>query len=458
VTKIAALAGLLLLAGPLGADGRIAGSAPSFARAKSYPIEAGAGPGALAVGDLNGDGMPDLATANGNVATVSVLLNSGAGNFQAKRDYSVGTAPSGMGIADLNGDSSPDLATANNFDNTVSVLLNRGDGTFEAAREYRTGSAPYSVAVGDVNGDGKLDLVTANSISNRVSVLVNQGAARFPAHVEYRTGSGPYSVAVGDLNGDRRSDLAAANDGDNEDGNTVSVLLNRGGGRFRVKRDYRTGRDPREVAIGDLNGDGEPDLATANARARAVFRPGQARGAVTVLTNMGKGRFPTRSEYRTGGHSPVSIAIADLNGDGKPDLATGNDRLNTVGVLVNAGRDGFREKVYYLAGSSAPVSVAIGDLNGDGKPDLAAANDLASSLSVLINSPGLCNVQFVKGNTLLVTRRRLARGHCRVGKIRRAYSTTFKRGRVISQRPRFGVVLPGGSKVDLVVSRGRRTS
>jgi FG-GAP-like repeat/PASTA domain/FG-GAP repeat len=457
VRKLLAVATLLVLSSSASAAVPT-GSAPSFARAKSYPIEAGAGPGALAVGDLNGDGIPDLATANVNVATVSVLVNSGAGNFQAKRDYSVGHTPTGIGIADLNGDSSPDLATANNHDNTVSVLLNRGDGSFEAAREYRTGSGPYSVAVGDLNGDGKPDLVTANGESNRVSVLVNQGAARFPAHVEYRTGSGPYSVAVGDLNGDRRLDLAAANDGDNEDGNAVSVLLNRGGGRFRGKHDYRTGRDPRQVAIGDLNGDGKPDLATANARARAVFRPGQARGAVTVLTNAGNGRFPTRREYLTRGHFPISIAIGDLNGDGKPDLATGNDGMHTIGALLGSGHGSFRRRVYFLSGPSAPVSVAIHDLNGDGKPDLTAANDLAGSVSVLINEPGLCNVQFVKGKTLRVTRRRLEHGHCRLGEIGRAYSATVKKGSVISQKPRFGAVLPAGGKVNLVVSRGRRPS
>ena len=100
--KLLALASVLVLAGPLGADGRIAGSAPSFAHAKSYLIGTGVGPGSLAVGDLNGDGKPDLATANLNVATVSVLLNSGAGDFQAKRDYSVGHTPNGIGIADLN--------------------------------------------------------------------------------------------------------------------------------------------------------------------------------------------------------------------------------------------------------------------------------------------------------------------------------------------------------------------
>jgi FG-GAP-like repeat/PASTA domain len=169
----------------------------------------------------------------------------------------------------------------------------------------------------------------------------------------------------------------------------------------------------------------------------------------------GAASIATRSEYRTGGHFPISIAIGDLNGDGSPDLATGNDGMNTVAVLVGNRHAGFCEKVYYLAGPSPPVSLGIGDLDNDGKPDVVAANGLADSVSVLINSPMLCNVQFVKGKTLPITRRRLARGHCRVGKIRRAYSKTVKRSRVISEKPKSGTMLPRGAKVDLVVSRGR---
>jgi eukaryotic-like serine/threonine-protein kinase len=103
-------------------------------------------------------------------------------------------------------------------------------------------------------------------------------------------------------------------------------------------------------------------------------------------------------------------------------------------------------------------AVSIGDLDGDGKLDLGVANDGSGTVSVLTNAPGLCTVQDVLGMTLATARRTVARGNCRVGKVRRAYSKTVRRGRVISQKPNFASVLPAGGKVNLVVSRGRRHS
>src|SRR6266545_553989 len=260
VKKLVALASFLVLSGSLGVAALFASSAPSFAVARNYP--AGREPASVATGDLNGDGKPDLATANGIANTVSVLLNKGDGSFQAKLNYQTGREPASVAIGDLNGDGKPDLATANaNAAGTASVLLNKGDGSFQAKLDYRTGPVPFSVAIGDLNGDGKPDLATANGVdANTVSVLANKGDGSFQARRDYRTGRSPVSVAIGDLNGDGKPDLATAN----FDMSTVSVLLNRGDGSFPPKLDYGTGRGPTSVAIADLNGDGKPDLATAN--------------------------------------------------------------------------------------------------------------------------------------------------------------------------------------------------
>jgi predicted NUDIX family NTP pyrophosphohydrolase len=441
------------LALTLGVATLFASSAPSFAAARSYAT--GSRPASVALGDLNGDGNPDLVTANYlEDGAVSVLLNRGDGSFRAKLDYRTGGGPFSVAIGDLNGDGRPDLATANDYNpdaNTVSVLLNRAGGSFQAKVNYGTGGGPSSVAIGDLNGDRTPDLATANQIANTVSVLLNRGDGSFQAKLDYPTGDGPYSLAIGDLNGDRRPDLATANAGPADNpGRTVSVLLNRGDGSFQAKRDYRTGWNPNAVAIGDLNGDRRPDLAIANGFASAV----------SVLMNRGDGTFRAKRDYATG-RGPYSIAIGDLNGDRKPDLATAYPRSHTVSVLLNGGDGSFRAKLDYGTGGG-PYSVAIGDLNGDRKPDLVTANigmdgnSRGKTVSVLLNSPGLCTVQDVKGQTLPAAKRTIARANCRAGKIRRAYSKTVKRGRVISQKPSAGGVLSIGSKVHLVVSQGRK--
>jgi VCBS repeat protein/PASTA domain-containing protein len=384
----------------LGVAALFASSAPSFSRARSYAT--GRAPLSVAIGDLNGDGKPDLATANDAAGTVSVLANRGDGRFQAKREYRTGVRPASVAIGDLNGDGKPDVATANYHASTVSVLVNKGDGTFQAKLDYGTGLDPLSLAIGDLNGDGKLDLATANGAdgANTVSVLLNRGDGTFRAKIDYRVGSYdaiPNSVALGDLNGDGKPDLATANIGNYTNANTVSVLLSRGDGSFRAKREYTVGRGPYSLAIGDLNGDRKPDLATSH--------HGEVAGTVFVLLNRGDGSFQDKLDYRL---------------------------------------------------RSAPFEVAIGDLNGDRKPDLATVNRDANTVSVLLNRPGLCTVQDVKRQKLSAAKWTIARANCRVGKIRRVYSKRVKRGHVISQKPNFGAVLPGGGKVNLVVSNGPR--
>jgi FG-GAP-like repeat/FG-GAP repeat len=376
--------------GLIGTATASAGSTPSFTRAASYAT--GRTPRSLAIGDLNGDGTPDLATANIGAATVSVLLNRSGGRFRPKRDYRTGRGPASVAIGDLNGDGTPDLVTANNSASTLSVLLNKGDDTFQAKHDYRTGRGPQSVAIGDLNGDGTPDIVTANFYpggffqrdANSVSVLLNTGDGSFWARHDFATGSIPVSVAIGDLNGDGKPDLAIADAG----AGTVSMLLNRGNGSFWARRHYAVGYDPRSVAISDLNGDGRPDLVAANYY-RATGDPQHGANSVSVLLNRGDGTFTGKRDFRTGS-GPISVAIGDLNGDGEPDLAIADPGPDdtpaaTVSVLFNRGDGSFERKHDYLTGGR-PESVAIGDLNGDGKLDLATANEDASTVSVLFNN------------------------------------------------------------------------
>lgn len=180
--------------------------------------QAGANPRSIAIGDLNGDGRNDLAVANFAPNTVSVLLASPSGGFEPRIEYPAGEAPdSGAGpihvaIGDLNGDGWTDLATASAITpGSVSVLLGAGDGTFGAKTDYDVGYVANSVAIGDLNGDGRLDLAVAHAAtSSAVSVLLGSVGGGFAPYVDYPTGSNSYSVAIGDPNADGRLDLAVA--------------------------------------------------------------------------------------------------------------------------------------------------------------------------------------------------------------------------------------------------------
>ena len=417
---------------------------PSFTAYKRYPLPTGNNEEAeaVAIGDLNGDGRPDLVTVSDDPSIVSVLLNKGGGSFRARRDYLVGDGAWSVAIGDLNGDGHPDLAVADLNLGGVSVLLNRGDGTFGARREYAVGGDPDSIAIGDLNADGRPDLVTVSSDQSIVSVLLNRGDGTFAAKHDYPVSGGANSLAIGDLNGDGKPDLVTG---------SVFVLLNNGDGTFGASHAYPVLSGNfftagESLAIADLNGDGHPDLAVAE-------------GAVFVLLNNGDGTFGAGHAYPLlsgEGYSagPESLAIGDLNGDGQLDLVTANIDWH-VSLLLNGGAGTFRTTLdlgaYKCQPTEADRSVAIGDVNGDRRPDLAV---VGNGVCVLLDRPGLCNVQDVRGLTVTGAKRLLALGHCRVGRIRYAHAAFTKRGRVSAHKPGFGAVLRQGGKVDLVVSLG----
>jgi VCBS repeat-containing protein len=271
-------------------------------------VNTGSGDGTVEL-DLSGSGIQDLA---GNPLPVGI--------FQSQTTDVTGSTPYSVAIGDLNGDGKPDLVASNYGSNMVSVLLGNGDGTFQPQTTYATGDNPRGIAIADVNGDGRLDLVVANLTANTVSVLLGNGDGTFQPQTTYKTGGFPVSIAVGDVNGDGKPDLVVAN----ALSGTVSVLLGNGDGTFQPQVTYATGSFSNFVAIGDLNGDGKPDLVVTNAQA----------GTVSVLLGNGDGTFQPQVTYATGAF-PYSVAIGDLNGDGRPDLVTANAGANTVSVLLN---------------------------------------------------------------------------------------------------------------------------
>jgi hypothetical protein len=250
-----------------------------------------------------------------------------------------------------------------------------------------------SVAVADLNGDGLPDVVTVYAYvagapphPGFVAVYLQDAAnpGHFLAASTYAVGNDPVSVAVTDLDGDGRPDIVTANAILSTNGlgeSSVSVLLQDAAhaGRYLPAVSYPTGPDPVMVAIGDLNGDGKPDLAVADS------------SGISVLLQDAAGRFFPKTTVATGGGC-ASVAIADLDGDGTPDLLA-TDAVSVLVLLqVPGGGGSFSPPVRYAAGQQ-PLYAVAGDLNGDGKPDIAVANigspsDLtAASVSVLLQDP-----------------------------------------------------------------------
>ncbi|MBI5759605.1 MAG: VCBS repeat-containing protein, partial [Planctomycetales bacterium] len=319
-----------------------------------------------------------------------------APNFAAKQDFTVGNTPRSVVAADFNGDGKIDVATSNEFSDTISVLQNTTVAgaaipSFVAKQDFATGRRPRTIAVGDFDGDGKPDLAVANEDANTVSVLRNITASgtafiNFASPVGLATASGPFTVAVGDFNSDNRPDLAVTN----ADSASVSVLLNTtmagaASPSFAGKLDITTKGDPRGLAIGDLNGDGHPDLIVSH-----LFN-GLSVLVNTTQTGANTSSFAARQDFSAPASS-LAVMLADLNGDDRLDVVSTNPSgvpLGSTSVLFNTTPT--NTAIISLAVPRTfslgdfPVFSAVGDLNRDGKPDIVAANEFGHNVSVLTN-------------------------------------------------------------------------
>lgn len=321
-------------------------------------------PTSLAVGDFNGDGIPDLAISEFGI---DIDLGNGDGTFKA-RVLAPGNLPyiEFIAVGDFNGDGKLDLAIAyckDNFPTTqpgaVEILLGKGDGTFNlAAASPATGNTPTAIATGDFNGDGNLDIAISNGSSNTVTILLGSGDGTFTAAPSPATGNSPSSLAVGDFNGDGKPDLAVTNATDN----TVTILLGNGDGTFKTAASPATGNRPSAIAAGDFNGNGKVDLAVANA----------AGNTITILLGNGDGTFTAATGPAIAGPLVTPIAVADFNGDGIADLAVGG---NAPALFLGNG-DGTFTPSAPLSPFVYPIqSLVAADLDGDGIADVVDSTE-----------------------------------------------------------------------------------
>jgi hypothetical protein len=369
-------------------------SLPSFLPAVNYPAGPLAAPLSIAAGSLRGNGILDLVTDNINTRTVSVLLGNGDGTFQPAVQYSFGqNSFQKVALGDVIGNGIMDIILAGS---DTSVLLGNGDGTFQSPIITHFGGALGGLRdfkLADVNGDGKLDLVALNEFGNQptVSVALGNGDGTFQYPYAFSCpGFLPNSLVVGDFNGDGIPDVAVASSetfcdpetGFCETTGAVTILLGTGGGLFGSPRTINPVPGASNIAVGDFNGDGIPDLVTVNNTDTATV----VSDTISVLLGNGDGTFQQPIDSSRPPAGLGDAVVADFNGDGVLDVAAVNPRANAVSLFLGNGDATFQSPLNYAVDNN-PMGITFGDFNSDGFQDLATANFRTSGdVSVLINA------------------------------------------------------------------------
>jgi len=348
----------------------------------TYPVDPY--PRDVAVGDLNDDGVQDIVSTSDSLAlggTLNVLLGNADGTYAPGATYAVPDFPASLALGDLNKDGALDVVAS--ADVGVSILVGNGDGTFADPVTILMDYYASDPVLEDLDQDGFLDLVVIDDYPGAVYVWLGNGDATFgPATVygmvyEGRIGhGGPQSLALGDVTSDDIPDLVVG-----YSCYGISVLTGTGDGTFTSRVDYSLGIDDyRAIVLGDVDSNGTQDIVVAGYN-----------GTISVLTGDGLGVFALHDTAEVGLWCPT-IALDDVTGDGIQDIVTSRvySSQNENGLLVLPGNgDGtFEAQVITEAGSSL-VALALAELSGDGFPDVVVANKNAHEVSVLLNHGSL---------------------------------------------------------------------
>ncbi|NVB42499.1 VCBS repeat-containing protein [Pseudenhygromyxa sp. WMMC2535] len=345
------------------------------------PQDAGIDPCSLSVADFDGDGRPDLAVPNsdwllpaGSEHVTNVLRGYGDGSFAPTEAHDAGEElPVGLAVGDFDGDGDLDIATANNQANAAFLAFNDGQMGFGAAVGESVGTTASSIAAGDFDGDGRDDLVVTTS-EGLALLRGGPGGAEWIGSLSVGEGV-PMHAELVDIDLDGSLDLVTSVVNNLGSEGRVVVFHGAGDGSFPEQVEYAISSDPWWVTTGDLNMDGHLDLVVA----------GYGDDSISVLLGNSQGAFlaPTRIEVCGG---PQSVAIGDMNNDGAEDIVVGCMGTNLIEMWIQAPGGEFERRRWWGTGST-PVSVQVADLNMDGVLDVAWANQYGNSVGTAMSHP-----------------------------------------------------------------------